>query len=111
VVIAHWSQMTEFQEIGIAGIIENHQIKQLEAANHQLSQQKLELQQLEQQLAVEQETLQEQRERYKSEERSKQDLELSIPDDYRSLAVLNEKLREEFLLRTKKLKTTLFFPT
>lgn len=91
----------QIEQVGMRLDILNQEIKQLEIANHQLAQQKLELQQLEQQLAIEQVTLQEQRERYKSEERSKQDLELSIPADYRSLSVLNEQLKE---VQAKKLQ-------
>ena len=67
-------------------------VERLENEIQRLTQLKLEIEPLEQQIDQKQGVLQEQRDRYKAEQRSKKDLEESIPENYRSLDVLNQMI-------------------
>ena len=69
-------------------------VERLENEIQRLTQLKLEIEPLEQQIDQKQGVLQEQRDRYKAEQRSKKDLEESIPENYRSLDVLNQMMSE-----------------
>ena len=69
-------------------------VQRLENEIQRLTQLKLEIEPLEQQIDQKQGVLQEQRDRYKAEQRSKKDLEESIPENYRSLEVLNQMMSE-----------------
>ena len=69
-------------------------VERLENEIQRLTQLKLEIEPLEQQIDQKQGVLQEQRDRYKAEQRSKKDLEESIPENYRSLEVLNQMMSE-----------------
>lgn len=69
-------------------------VERLEDEIQRLTQLKLEIEPLEQQIDQKQGVLQEQRDRYKAEQRSKKDLEESIPQNYRSLSVLNQMVSE-----------------
>lgn len=70
------------------------QMSQLEQEVQRLTQLKLEVEPLEQQIIEDQRVLQDQRDQYKEEQRSKTDLEESIPISYRSLDVLSQMMHE-----------------